>query len=206
MARRNERPVEYAFLLKWLAAIYPETVLDVGPGLKALPALMANCGFKVRAIDSRDVHNRYFKKIEKLDVSKEKLDNKFDFITCISVLEHISDFDAAIANMVQMLEPGGHLCLTFPYNEDEFIPDVYKLPGAGYGESSDFPCRVFCWENISGWAKKHNLKLMDQERWECFTGEYWTCGHRVFPPILTSFNRLHHLTCVLYRLDTENKV
>lgn len=203
MARPNERTVEYAFLLKWLAAIYPGTLLDVGSGQKVLPALIANCGVKVRAIDKAVVKNKYFDKVEKLDISQKVVDGKFDFISCISTLEHVTDYDSAVRNMVSMLNPNGHLCMTFPYNEETYIENVYKLEGSGYGQGAEFHCRVYCHDNIAQWAEDNKLQLIDQELWQVFTGEYWTFGERLIPPKPVWSIQLHHLTCVLYRLDSD---
>jgi len=62
----NERAIEYGFVFKHLWRISPTELLDVGMGKTALPHLMANCGFKVKAIDkvhgywSDDFVNRHF--------------------------------------------------------------------------------------------------------------------------------------------------
>jgi len=47
-----------------------------------------------------------------LDLSKDVLDNKFDLITCIDVLEHIPDDRAALKNLLAMC--GGHAILSVP--------------------------------------------------------------------------------------------
>ena len=203
MGRISERAVEYAFVLQCLSEIYPATVLDVGPGGSALPFLMQNCGFAVQAIDKAAISNanKHFD-VQLLDVVHMKLDSKFDFISCVSVLEHVSRTDAAMSNMVQMLNPGGYLALTFPYNEDRYIENVYKLEGAGYGQKAKFPCHIFCWENISKWTMDNDLKLEQHDRWQCFTGEYWTFGERVFPPVYASVDELHHLSCILLKKAT----
>lgn len=200
MLRRNERIIEYSFAMRSICQVAPLTVLDVGTGQTALPAVIANCGIRVLAIDRDMVQNRHYM-VGQLDITQGKIDMKFDLVSCISVLEHVSDPDAAVSNMAQMLNPGGHLCLTFPYNEDRYIENVYKLPGAGYGQKANFPCHIFCWENVSKWTRNNHLRLIEQERWKCFTGEYWTFGERIFPPILAEFGDPHHLACLLLRND-----
>lgn len=198
--RRNERAIEYSFAMRSICNVAPLSVLDVGTGPSALPGLIAQCGIRVMAVDKGEVRNRHCLVVQ-LDITKAKLDMKFDFITCISALEHINDFDTAVSNMAQMLTPGGYLCMTFPYNEDRYIQNVYKLEGSGYGQNAGFPCHVFCWDNISKWTRENNLKLVEQERWQCFTGEYWTFGERVFPPVFAELGDLHHLTCLLFRSE-----
>lgn len=47
-----------------------------------------------------------------LDLSKENLGKKFDLITCIDVLEHIPDDQAALKNLLVMT--GGYLLLSVP--------------------------------------------------------------------------------------------
>lgn len=199
--RKNERIIEYSFLLKSICARAPDDALDVGTGYTCLPALIAQCGIETRAIDLRNI-NRFFA-VESLDITKAALPETFDFISCISVLEHIDAPDAAVSNMVQMLKPNGHLCLTFPYNAHEYIENVYTLDGAGYGQHADFPCHVFCRENIANWIAENGLAIVEQQHWECFTGEFWTFGERVFPPVLVGPEEPHHLTCLLLRLESD---
>jgi hypothetical protein len=50
--RTNERPIEYGFAFDWLNRLQPKTVLDVGTGDAAFPALARTCGFVVSAIDN----------------------------------------------------------------------------------------------------------------------------------------------------------
>lgn len=43
------------------------------------------------------------------------LDDSFDTVLCTSVLEHVSDAEAAVAEMARVLRPGGHLLITVPF-------------------------------------------------------------------------------------------
>jgi len=52
----------------------------------------------------------------KLDITKENLPNKVDFIFCMAVLEHVVDPGSAIRNMASALNPGGLLCISVPNN------------------------------------------------------------------------------------------
>ena len=79
-----------------------------------------------------------------LDLSRETLGGKFDLITCIDVLEHIPDDEAALKNMLAMT--AGHLVLSVPLGplfqvEVERMGHVHgygrrelegKLQGAGF--------------------------------------------------------------------------
>ena len=197
--RKNERPIEYAFALKCIRDTAPESVLDVGSGSTVLPFLVAQCGIYIRAVD-KEKNTRFFP-VEALDITRSTLHRKFDFITCISVMEHIEEYDAAIANMVKMLNPGGYLCLTFPFNEELFIDNVYDVPGAGYGQNADFICRVYDYETIHMWEKQLSIALLEEELWECFTGQFWTFGKRLLPPKLSDYGEPHHLICLLYKVS-----
>jgi len=134
-------------VLRWLSKICPVEVLDVGSGGSSWPHLMANCGFQVTAIDKIKEYwkggffNRHYYVIND-DITRPKITKQFDLITCISVLEHIPNHKDAVSGMFRLLKPGGHLVLTFPYNERQYIDDIYKLPDAGYGRDYPFICQV----------------------------------------------------------------
>jgi 2-polyprenyl-3-methyl-5-hydroxy-6-metoxy-1,4-benzoquinol methylase len=138
--RINERPIEYRFVFDAIRQVAPERVLDVGTGESALPSLMRTCGPLVTAIDNiRDywpegMVNRHFH-VKDEDATKA-ISGTYDLITCISVLEHVQEHDAAVRTMLGALNPGGHLVLTFPYNEGRYIENVYQLRGAGYGHEA----------------------------------------------------------------------
>ena len=48
------------------------------------------------------------------------LDGRFDVVTCHAVLEWLADPEAALAHLVRLLEPGGHLSLMF-YNRNAAV-------------------------------------------------------------------------------------
>jgi len=198
----NERPVEYRFVLQHLSHIVPVTVLDVGTGTTALPHLLRNCGFLVTAIDNihdywpKGMFNRHFYVIND-DITNTRLAKKFDFITCVSVLEHIKNHEAAINSMFNLLNPEGHLALTFPYNENKYIENVYMLPEAGYGKDASYICQVYSRNELNKWLKMNNGKIVEQEYWQIFTGDFWTFGKRLYPPRQVHKHEKHQLTCIL---------
>ena len=55
-----------------------------------------------------------------LDESSLGQIGKFDVITCIDVIEHVSDVQLAMKNMVQLLNPGGIIVLQLP-NKDSLL-------------------------------------------------------------------------------------
>lgn len=201
----NERPIEYAFLLKHLAHACPETVLDVGTGTTALPHLLQNCGFRVTAIDNVKDYwkggvffNRHFY-IKDQNILEPSLNERFDFVACISVLEHIPAHRVAVASMLSLLSPGGHLAITVPYNEREYIENVYQTPGAGYGGDLPFPAQVYSRAELDAWVEESGAELVAQEYWRVFTGKFWTYGERLRPPIQVERHDEHQLSCLLFR-------
>jgi SAM-dependent methyltransferase len=197
----NERPIEYAFSLHNIQKYCTGNILDIGPGASSWPHLLYNCGYKIKAIDRIEGYwgsffNRHFK-IIKDDITNPKITEKFQFITCLSVLEHIPDHRAAIKNMYNMLEKGGYLILSFPYNEPEYNSNIYKHPEAGYGQDSKFITQVYSRSEIDQWLSDSAFKILEQEYYQIFTGKLWTFGKVICPTVRVNKNELHHLTCLL---------
>ena len=187
----NERAVEYSFVMKHLAKRQPRKILDVGSGQTSLPSLMRTCGYLVTAIDI-NASNKHFHVLNK-DIAQFKTDEKFDFITCISVLEHVEYPVHSVKNMLRLLRQGGHLVLTFPYTEDEYHPNVYLLKESNaYGKTISYRCRSFSRANL----RLLNLNIVDQEYWRFWSGQFWTTGHKVQPVQVDKTDR-HQLTCIL---------
>ncbi len=202
--RHNERPIELAFVFRHMAQLCPITVLDVGTGTTALPHLMANCGCTVTAIDNiydywpKGMFNRHFHIIHD-DITNTNLRSEFDFITCVSVLEHIREYDAAVKSLFKLLRPGGHLIITCPYNEHRYIENVYKMEGAGYGWNNPYICQMYSRMQVNRWLQENKGRLVDQEWWQVFSGELWTFGEKLNPPRQVKPDERHQLTCMLFQ-------
>ncbi len=200
--RFNERPVEFSFVFSKLMEIYPRTILDVGSGTTALPHLMRNCGFLVTATDNvhdywtAGMFNRHYHVIDD-DITMSRLNSKFDFITCVSVLEHIQQHDTAVQNMLNLLTPGGHLLLTFPYNEKSYVKNVYELPGASYGQGNSYITQSYSRSEMEKWLANNNAVILEQEYWQFWDGEHWTVGKQIISPKKVTNKEKHQLTCVL---------
>jgi SAM-dependent methyltransferase len=200
----NERPVELRFVFKYLSQKWPRTVLDVGTGMTALPHLMRNCGFLVTAIDNiRDywpfgMINRHYYVIND-DITKTRLKETFDFITCVSVLEHIRDHRAAVRSLFKLLKSSGHLVLTFPYNEHQYVEHVYALPDSSVNIKYPFITQAYSRNEVNEWLSDNNGKILEQEYWQFFSGEYWTCGKRICPPLQVDKNDKHQISCLLIK-------
>lgn len=199
----NERPLEYSFALGCLSELCPSSVLDVGTGTTAWPQLLANCGYNVTAVDEEDSYwghrprNRHHYVVRD-DVTNPRLEDDFDVITCLSVLEHIPDHQAAIRGMRSLLNLGGHAILSFPYNERRFVANVYSLPRVSYGADAPYICRVYSRGEVQGWLTE-GFEIERQEYYRVFDGDLWAFGERLRPPAKTGADEPHHLTCILLR-------
>ena len=197
--RLNERAIEYRFAFEAIRRACPESILDVGTGETALPSLMRTCGPVVRAVDNvRDywpegMINRHYH-VEDEDAVRG-LTGSYDMVTCISVLEHIKAHDAAVRSMLAVLKPGGHLVLTCPYRDAGYVEDVYRMPGAGYGADLPYVCQMYSRGEVDRWFAQDRIVI--QEYWRMFSGEYWTFGEAVLPPVQATREERHQLTCLL---------
>ncbi len=202
--RANERPIELAFLFRIVRDRFPKRILDVGAGTTALPHLLRNCGMEVTAIDNiRDywpagMINRHYHVIDD-DIRSTKIKGSFDLISCISVLEHIDEFDKAVKGMFSLLSTEGSLVITCPYTEDKYFPNVYELPNSAYGQNAPYKTRSFARPNLDAWLKANNAELVEVEYWCCWTGNAWTVGEQVIPPKQVSQNENHQLACFHFR-------
>ena len=200
--RLDERPIAFRFLFDCLTKTMPVTVLDVGTGTTALPSILRTCGYVVTAIDNiRDYwpngfFNQHWHVLDD-DITRPQIQGRFDLVSCISVLEHINDHEAAVRCMFALLNPGGHAVITFPYNEGTYVENVYQLPAAGYGKDLPYICQVYSRSNIDQWLHDNDAELVAQEYWQVFSGEFWTFGERLRRPRQTSSQEPHQLTCLL---------
>lgn len=197
----NERATEYAFAIGHMSKLCEGKVLDIGAGGSSWPHLMSTCGFDVKAIDKMDgqwpdSYNRHFK-VEHADITTIQTAEKFQFATCLSVLEYIPNHKAAITNIHQLLEINGYLVVTFPYNEGVYDENIYKHPGAGNGQQTNSIMQVFSRNEINSWLEETSFEIIDQKYYKAFTGDLWTMGYRITPCQQTSAAQLHHLTCIL---------
>jgi SAM-dependent methyltransferase len=199
----NERPIEFGFVFRTLGKHYPKKILDVGTGTTALPHLMRNCGFLVTAADNifdywpKGMFNRHYHIVHD-DITKTKITDRFDLITCISTLEHIVDFNSAVDNMFKLLNPGGKLVITCPFNEQTYYKNVYDLPNSSYGKDMPYIAQAYSNAEVTQWCQRNNATILDQEYWKFWDGEYWTVGNRVTPPVQVDKDSSHQISCILF--------
>ena len=200
----NERAIEYAFVFRQLAREYPASVLDVGTGVTALPHLIANCGFRVTAIDNiRDywrggMINRHFL-VEDVDVTTMTLSNQFEMVLCISTLEHIEDYQDAVNAMVQSLRAGGLLVMTFPYTHESYVENVYKLEGSDAPPDVSFGAHSFSGLEVGLWEETFGLEKVEDEYWRFYAPGPWSVGNRLSPPERSSLGEPHQIACFAWR-------
>jgi SAM-dependent methyltransferase len=204
-----ERPVECSFVLDSLIRSRALNVLDVGSGTSAFPALLIDCGFNVVASDYQEkywkqFYNRHIYVI-KDDITRTRFaPSSFDAITCISVLEHIQEYDLAVAQMVKLLRPSGGLILTFPYTFDMFCENVYDLPEAdALSKQFQFIARSFSDQTIQNWITNHHLTIENQIFFRGWEGKFWRTGKQL--PFPTIVNKNHaNGTCILLKKAEKN--
>ena len=104
--------------------------------------------------------------------------------------------------MLSLLNPGGRLVLTFPYNENTYINNVYEKEGASWGDHVKYIAQVFSRKNIDKWLEDNNgFKIIKQEYWQNYTGEFHVFGDFIYPPKKSSTEEKHQLTCILIEKD-----
>ena len=201
----SERSIEYRYALDVLAQHRPKTVLDVGSGNTSWPHLLHNCGFVVTAIDNvrdywpRGMVNRHWPVLD-VDILNpgDHFAGGVEAITCISVLEHITDHARAVRQMVQLLAPGGLLILTTQYSHGNPHPNVYKHPQALYGQDLPYICRSSSESELKEWLAT-GLELERRELWRLFTGPVWATGERCAWERVGSETDRHQLGCFCFR-------
>ena len=118
------RDAEWDWVLNYLPSLndwQKITVLDVGATSSLLIYELDKRGYITTGIDLRPYQERLPKRIDfyVADICSWQLTGGacYDFVICISVLEHIEKQKEALEDMIQHLKPGGRLLLTIPTME-----------------------------------------------------------------------------------------
>ena len=119
-------------------------ILDVGCGEGELPEKIAKTGYLVTALDAREIKKYIGKgnpKFVKADILKFSSNEKFDYITAISTIEHIGlagrygqtkVFDGDIKAMEKiksLLKKNGKFILTIPVGKDTVVGNLHRVYG-----------------------------------------------------------------------------
>lgn len=115
-------------------------ILEVGYGTGAFLPTLADLSHRVFGIDIHEYHNTIKNMIThyglsnvelfKCDVRNLEFDNNFfDCIVCVSVLEHILNFDKAINEILRVLKPNGYTIIGLPVENSFtfFIQSVFGV-------------------------------------------------------------------------------
>jgi 2-polyprenyl-3-methyl-5-hydroxy-6-metoxy-1,4-benzoquinol methylase/MoaA/NifB/PqqE/SkfB family radical SAM enzyme len=124
---------EYSYFLLYSGHRHGSKVLDVGSAKSVLPYFLAHSGYDVTTLDKEDFEYRnkvgsYFgvKTLQRdLNYFHPELENKFDLITCSSVIEHIENDTKAILDMSKYLKRGGILAIS-----SDFYREYIEYPDA----------------------------------------------------------------------------
>ncbi len=154
----NERPFEYSFVFDMIKTKAPETLLDVGTGKTAFTHLVNTCNVSAWGIDSdkKQIKKNTACKVKHDDILAPKTTGKYDMVTCISVLEHIHEYDLAVKNMAALLNPKGWLVMTFPFDQTHRV--LYKTRKAF--------CQTFCDADIERWGSNIDFLQYKHIEWK----------------------------------------
>lgn len=123
------RHKEWDWILEYLPKFHNRhqyvQLLDVGCSRNLFCYEIKHRGYHLSGIDVEVPDFKYPGIFRIADITDKSFDKKYDFITCISVLEHIGregrgsfqEQEVAVINMCESLKPGGRLLLTIPTRE-----------------------------------------------------------------------------------------
>lgn len=127
------RPFEYPYVLQNLPPVEENTrpvVADIGSAVTFFSVFLSQFGYRVRCVDSDRRMMDFWQRAKacfprqwadpasrieyniSTDVALPFRPSEVDAVTCISVLEHVSDPPKLMAEMLRILKPGGVLIIT----------------------------------------------------------------------------------------------
>lgn len=100
----------------------PGKILDIGSGNALLIRYFQNKGYETsgielssKLIESYKKHKNLFKiNIQKGDIRKLQGNNKYKYVLCCDVLEHIKNDQKAVNNLWTFVKAGGYLIISVP--------------------------------------------------------------------------------------------
>lgn len=115
------RHKEWDFVLEYLPKLanwQKVSILDVGCSRNLFCYEVVARGYKLTGFDLEEYDGKYPGNYFNLDIRRGKGNGDGDFVTCISVLEHIeTGKEKALNNMILSLKIGGRLLITIPTKE-----------------------------------------------------------------------------------------
>ncbi len=106
-------------LRKYAANKTNKKILEIGSGTSSYRNFFEKCSFLATDI-------RKFSGVDEIaDVTKlQYKSNSFDIVICVSVLEHVKDYNKAVSEIFRVLKPGGETVIAVP-----FLFPLHDVPG-----------------------------------------------------------------------------
>lgn len=156
----RKRTAEAAERRDWLCSRIPAggRTLDFGAGSGELVSAMLNAGFDAHGFEPGAAYAAYARESlgERIQVSgwrDVKFTGKFDLVTCMSVLEHLSTPVEALQAMVSWLKPGGKVFI--------MVPDMQCHAQKGFGALHFAHVVGFNHHNLRYAAGRAGLRMID---------------------------------------------
>ncbi len=158
------RQRNYAYKLKLIKKYHPQaqSVLDYGTATGEFLQYLSKKTFSVSGVEPNEKARDYANKLldDKVQVSIDDINEKFDIITLWHVLEHIENLEELIIKLRQHLQPNGILLVAVP-NFKSYDAWHYKEYWAAY----DTPRHLWHFSPlaIEKLFQKHGMKVLDQK-------------------------------------------
>ncbi len=107
--------------------------------------------------DAHDPHTTGFSVGDAAALAYE--DDSFDAIICSEVLEHLPDYNAALAEMRRVLKPDGRLCITVPHAWPERLCWQLAPPPEGYPFQPGGHIRIFDQTDLRYSVEQHGFQM-----------------------------------------------
>jgi hypothetical protein len=66
-------------------------------------------------------------------------------------------------------------------------------------ENYPFVTQAFSRHQIDTWLSEVSFRLVKQEFWQFFEGDYWTCGARLPRPVQVGKEQRHQISCMVFQ-------
>ncbi|MEL6663280.1 MAG: class I SAM-dependent methyltransferase [Pseudomonadota bacterium] len=103
----------------------------------------------------------------------EFADDAFDAVICSEVLEHLPDYDAALAEIRRVLKPDGRLCVTVPHAWPERLCWRLAPPPDGYPFQPGGHIRIFDEVDLRYSIEQHGFNLIRRHHAHALHSPYW---------------------------------
>ena len=100
-------------------------------------------------------------------------DDAFDAVICSEVLEHLPDYNAALAEIRRVLKPEGRLCITVPHAWPERICWQLAPPPDGYPFQPGGHIRIFDQTDLRYSVEQHGFRLTRRHHAHGLHTPYW---------------------------------